>query len=408
MSTSIPECSLNPQSKIVCSLNPQSKIVRQQFPYSYDRVYTRISKLQSKYPHLSEEDVTRMILQSKTTDGELVGVVAGQSLGERVTQLTLNTFHSAGMTEDTVSSGVPRVIELLNLTQLPRFSPKRKVSLALYDADLSDPEQVYDLFRACERNMVHRTMKDVIVCKSRKPYRGEWWYEGTYSPDINWTVFEVILDTALMVRLELSLEELVDMIQSTLDTFAIETSPWSLRSLHIITSSPSTIYQRWSSIEQCPIRGIPNCVAYTIHSSDMLLQSIGCHLSQFLGTRRVNMSKSYSNDIWEMFIMFGIECVRNFIIHEICSIIDNIQLHHVILIADVMTWNGTPTPLNRFGIHHINTSILSKCTFERPINVIVDGACANRRETIDSVSASVMCGTLGTYGTGSVHVVLDT
>lgn len=45
--------------------------------------------------------------------GEAVGVIAGQSIGEPSTQMTLNTFHMAGRGEANVTLGIPRLRELL-------------------------------------------------------------------------------------------------------------------------------------------------------------------------------------------------------------------------------------------------------------------------------------------------------
>lgn len=383
------------------------RIIRLHYPYSYNRVKTRVDSLCSTYPHLTDKDVLRIISQSKTCDGELVGIIAGQSLGERVTQLTLNTFHSAGMTEDTVSTGVPRVIELLNLTHVPKFSSRRKVSLKLHAFDKSDRQQVYTLFKRCERRLVSRSIKCVLVSKWYRSYKHEWWYVSGEKYD-SVTTFIMQCDESWMIQLGITLDEIRHVVEQINDIpyLRVDISPWSIQQVHIHTTSPSILFGKWSIIEQYPIRGIPYCTAYTLHPESDNLQCIGCHLSQFIGTQRVNLYQSHSNDVWEMFTMFGIECVRNFIISEICSIVDNIQLHHAILIVDVMTWNGVPTPLNRFGIHDINTSILSKCTFERPINIIVDGSCKGHNEDIISASASVMCGTMGTYGTGSVHLKL--
>ena len=53
--------------------------------------------------------------------GEMVGVIAAQSIGEPTTQMTLNTFHFAGVaSKSNVTRGVPRIEEILSLSAHPK------------------------------------------------------------------------------------------------------------------------------------------------------------------------------------------------------------------------------------------------------------------------------------------------
>jgi DNA-directed RNA polymerase II subunit RPB1 len=52
--------------------------------------------------------------QAIVRPGEMVGSIAAQSIGEPATQMTLNTFHLAGVSSVNVALGVPRLKEVIN------------------------------------------------------------------------------------------------------------------------------------------------------------------------------------------------------------------------------------------------------------------------------------------------------
>jgi len=62
-------------------------------------------------------EVENRFHHSKVAPGEMAGVLAAQSIGEPATQMTLNTFHYAGVSAKNVTLGVPRLREIINVAK---------------------------------------------------------------------------------------------------------------------------------------------------------------------------------------------------------------------------------------------------------------------------------------------------
>lgn len=382
--------------------------IKNLYPYTWEIILQRIQSFQDKHSYINiTKTINSLLAKSAPIPNEMVGVIAGQSIGERLTQLTLNTFHSCGVTETTVSSGVPRINELLNLTTFPKHSPRRQIVLQLNHTNTAYDEHVVErVFQYCEENVISRTLGDIVYTYHMREYCKELWYETSID---QWThTIVLILNKKHLREARLMLEhirnKLVVCFEQLGITTHIDVSSWSMGHIHVHVYQESDILSKWKIIKNTHISGIPTCISYTL-DKHFSLKLIGCHLTQFIASCAVNIYTSHSNDVWEMYAMFGIECVRQFIVYEIAEIIDNISLHHIILVVDVMTWNGYPVPLNRFGISKVSNSIMSVCAFERPMNVIIDGAYDQVSDNIQSVSGCVMTGKLGTFGTGSVRLL---
>lgn len=390
-----------------------SDSIKNLYPYTWDIILQRVRTFQEKHPYIDiTKTVDSLLAKSSPIPDEMVGVVAGQSIGERLTQLTLNTFHSCGVTETTVSSGVPRISELLNLTTFPKHSPRRQIVLQLkHNNAVYDEHTVERVFQYCEEKVISRTLGDIVYTYHMREYCTEQWYDLSNDPEPRIHSIVLHLNKKYLTESHLMLEDVRDKLVECFEHLDIkhhiDVSSWSMGHVHIHVYHESDIpvvLSKWKIIKSTHISGIPACTSYTLDKT-FNLKLIGCHLTQFIASRAVDIYKSHSNDVWEMYAMFGVECVRQFIIHEISEIIDNISLHHIILVVDVMTWNGYPVPLNRFGISKVSNSIMSNCAFERPMNVIIDGAYDKVSDPIHSVSGCVMTGKLGTFGTGSVKLL---
>lgn len=86
--------------------------------------------------------------------GEMVGALAAQSLGEPATQMTLNTFHFAGVSSKNVTLGVPRLKEIINISKRPKAP---SLTVFLVGAAARDAEKAKNVLCCME----HTTLRKV-------------------------------------------------------------------------------------------------------------------------------------------------------------------------------------------------------------------------------------------------------
>ena len=416
------------------------------------------------------ETIVLKYKQAIAHPGEMVGVVAGQSIGEPATQLTLNTFHSSGVSsKSNVTRGVPRIEEILRLTQNPK-----NPSLTIYMKPLDELEQEKATKYA---NMIeHTKMGDVIQS-----------IQICFDPDDSATVFEedVLLlkrfyhfenmmdecfasdknanhasKSKWIIRMEIDKETLLDK-NITMDDihFAIKNSEYG-KSIHCVysdynmdklvfririigvmqilkkkkTANPldqsDNIFLlknlQDSLMNDIILRGITNITnvtprklqnmlikedgAYT--KKDLwVLDTTGTNLLDTLALDFIDYKRTYSNDIKEVFEVLGIEATRQIIYNELVDVMDfsdiYINYHHLSVLCDRMTLTKNLVSIYRTGILNDDIGPIAKATFEVHTEVFLNAARHGDFDHMRGVSSNIMCGQFGHYGTNSFRMVLD-
>lgn len=428
--------------------------------------------------------------------GEMVGVIAGQSIGEPTTQLTLNTFHLSGVSsKSNVTRGVPRIEEILRLTKNPK-----NPSLTVYLKEHEDSDQ--DKATTYATMMEHTKLIDVT--KSVQIH-----FEPTDQTNIEddqlimdqFNEFEKLVEGCLdevdlvepetsskskwIVRLELDKETMLDK-NITMDDihFAISNSHYGndiscvfsdynsdklvfrirlnstilsknkkkgvaetldqsddiyllnnfqeillnnivLRGINNITNVLARkIQNNVKKVEALPT--IKKGIFDIIDDKDMpvkkddgkyvkndiwVLDTTGTNLLEALALDYVDPTRTMSNDIREVFNVLGIEAARQMIYLEMMDVMEfsgvYINYHHLSLLCDRMTCNENMVPIFRSGLLSDNVDPIAKATFEVHTEVLLNAARHGEFDHMRGVSANVMCGQYGQYGTGSFQVVLD-
>jgi DNA-directed RNA polymerase II subunit RPB1 len=416
------------------------------------------------------ETIVLKYKQAIVHPGEMVGVVAGQSIGEPTTQLTLNTFHLSGVaSKSNVTRGVPRIEEILRLTKNPK-NPSLTVHLKAIDEHSQEKAGQY-------ANMLeHTRLKDVVKCFQIcfDPNDGNTNIEGdiTYMEEYN--EFEKLLDdcngqennngiakSKWIVRIELDSETMLEK-NITMDDihFAINSSNgndiscvysdynsddliFRIRMNSSVLNKSKKLKGVAESLDQSDdiyllrnfqenvlnnivlrgISGITNVMPRKLQNmvkavddkfvqTDMwVLDTKGTNLMEVLSFDFIDNERSYSNDIKEVFKVLGIEAARQVIYNELVEVMDfsgvYINYHHLSILCDRMTCNQNMVAIFRSGILNDNIGPLSKSTFEVHTEVLLDASRHADFDHMRGVSGNVMMGQLGTYGTGMFNVVLD-
>lgn len=419
------------------------------------------------------ETVVLKYKQSLVHPGEMVGVIAGQSIGEPTTQLTLNTFHLSGVaSKSNVTRGVPRIEEILRLTKNPKnqsmtvhmkpidesdsdkatqyanmierttlvdvvksvqigFDPLDKNSKILDDHVLL--EQYYEFENMVEECIGNETRADESMqSKSRWIIRFELNAEilleknitmddihfainNSYGQDITCTYSDYNASN-LVFRIRLN----SSVLNKTKKQKGMATTLDQSDEIYLLRNFQETML---SSIVLRGISGITNVIPRKLQNmlvkeegkyvqKDVwVMDTTGTNLKEVLGFDFIDSTRTFTNDIQEIYKTLGIEAARQALYNELNEVMDfsgvSINYHHASLLCDRMTSTKGMVSIYRSGILNDDIGPISKSTFEVHTEVLLDATRHAEFDHMRGVSASVMMGQMGVFGTGAFQLVLD-
>lgn len=380
-----------------------------------------------------EETYYRSFIQA----GESVGVICAQSIGEKQTQTTLNTFHKAGQSEKTMTSGVPRFQELINATKKPRI-----VNHKIYTKKPCN--SIEEIREYCGHRIIGLTLKDLSKNIDIRIQKGdEKWYN--LFRDIYNDRFDkyneyicIKLDLDKLYRYKITLKNIAEKIESEYEDLACVFSPLHIGELHIYVDTTEIVLPQDRILfvdsdnateiymEECVkdnleklnlfgVRGI-NEIFFT-NENEWFIETNGIN-SREISTRFVNFKellsldivdefKTLSNNVWDIYEVLGIEAARQFLIDEFMSIMEGINLCHSSLLVDRMTFGGTIYSITRYTMKKAENGPFGKASFEETMDNFINAAARGEIEPTRGVSASIMCGKRAMIGTGMFGLQLD-
>ncbi|SGZ57442.1 CIC11C00000004322 [Sungouiella intermedia] len=386
--------------------------------------------------------------------GEMVGVIAAQSIGEPATQMTLNTFHYAGVSSKNVTLGVPRLKEILNVAKNIK-TPALTVYL--------QPEIAADIEKAkvVQSAIEHTTLKNVTSAT-----------EIFYDPDPRSTVIEEDYDTVeayfaipdekveetidnqspWLLRLELDRAKMLDK-QLTMAQVAEKISQNFGEDLFVIWSDDTAdkliircrvirdpkleeegdheedqILKRVEAhmLESISLRGIPGITRVFMMQHKMslpdetgdftqrqewVLETDGVNLAEVIAVPGVDATRTYSNNFIEILSVLGIEATRSALFKEILNVIafdgSYVNYRHMALLVDVMTARGHLMAITRHGINRAETGALMRCSFEETVEILLEAGAAAELDDCRGISENVILGQMPPLGTGAFDVMVD-
>lgn len=395
--------------------------------------------------------------KSVGTYGEAVGTIAAQSIGEPATQLTLNTFHFAGVSSKSkVIRGVPRLKEVLNVSK----KIKNPVATIYLNKDISSDKQKAS---GILNDMEITTIRDVILSS-----------EVVFSP--------VRHDIEDEDKTQLSREDVLlniyDEFHSEICKNEHELSPWVLHlrfnnemmmrknirmsDIHYMILSKqkkeNTLYCSFSDdnsgdllfrvrpyikkgdidfvtflenfeeslVSSSVIKGVPGIKSASMSKTTTHLQYIngdytqkdewvldtnGSNLQDIMNLENIDFSRTITNDVVEIHKVLGIEAARDAIVNELADVITSggsyVNYRHIALLADTMTSRGFIMSVDRHGMKKSSKQTFAKCSFEETPDILYKAALFGDYDTMDGVSANIMMGQEIKVGTGSFEVLFD-
>ena len=316
--------------------------------------------------------------------GESVGLVSAQSIGEPGTQMTLNTFHFAGVAEMNVTMGLPRIIEILDGRQNPN-TPMMEIFL----------NRPYS--KGTDIKKLALSIKETKLSE----------LAGEFSINVADFSIEVILDKSKLIELGTSENTVMNALGRELKGVSIK------RKEKLIIIKPrnkemnlNELYKMKEKIKDAFIRGIKGIkqVLPVMREDEYIIIAAGSNLREVLQLKEVDSSKTTSNDIFEISSVLGIEAARKAIIDEVFKVIENqglnVDVRHVMLVADTMCSSGFIKGITRYGVVSEKASVLARASFETPIKHIIHAVLVGEEDKLDSVIENVMLNQPIPVGTG--------
>jgi DNA-directed RNA polymerase subunit A" len=329
-----------------------------------------------------------------------VGTVSAQSIGEPGTQMTMNTFHYAGVAEIDVTQGLPRLIELVDARKEPD-TPMMTVHLE--DEFAENRERAHEVVWKIEATRIlalgdiSTDVADMLVRVDLNPdtLQERW-------PTVD-NLAEIVQEISETIESKLG----VDVVQ--LDDTVIEFGP----------DEPSyrELLQLVEDLREIVFKGIEDIDRVVIRKEDteesedgeFVLYTEGSELGNVLGIEGVDASRTTCNNIHEIHRNLGIEAARESIIEETMNTLeeqglDDVNIRHLMLVADIMTNGGDIQSIGRHGISGSKESVLARAAFEVTVNHLLDAAIHGEVDDLNGVTENVIVGKPIKLGTGDVNL----
>ena len=329
-----------------------------------------------------------------------VGTVSAQSIGEPGTQMTMNTFHYAGVAEIDVTQGLPRLIELVDARKEPD-TPMMTVYLEDEYAEARDRahEVVWQIeaTKILQLGDISTNVADMVVQigLNEETLRERW-------PTV---------DDPVAVA-----EEIADTIESEL---GVETRQRGL-AIEFGPEEPSyrDLLQLVEQLREITFKGIEEISRVVIrkeetdNGEEFILYTEGSAFGDILEIEGVDASRTTCNNIHEINKELGIEAAREAIIEETMNTLeeqglDDVNIRHLMLVADIMTNEGTIESIGRHGISGSKDSVLARAAFEVTVSHLLDAAVHGEVDELDGVTENVIVGKPIKLGTGDVNLRMD-
>lgn len=335
-------------------------------------------------------DITKNVYKrSKVAPCEAVGTIAAQSIGEPGTQMTMRTFHYAGVADINVTLGLPRLIEIVDARKVPD-TPMMTIFL--------DEESATDRDKALQLG---------------------WEIEATHVSDIA----DILTDTdEMQIYLEFDDRALQ---QRNVDLDAVVSKLEMLQDVDVRIDGTSimlipdakryrALLQVVEKVKAMVIKGVEDIKRVVVRKEheEYVLYTEGSSLKKVIVLEHIDSARTKTNNINEMAEVFGVEAARNSIIEEAMSTLREqgltVDVRHIMLVADMMTIDGEVKQIGRHGIAGEKTSVLSRAAFEVTVNHLLDAAIRGEIDELAGVTENVIVGQPIRLGTGDVRLIAKT
>ncbi|WP_298683405.1 DNA-directed RNA polymerase subunit A'' [uncultured Methanomethylovorans sp.] len=335
------------------------------------------------------EKVKESYEYAKVEPCEAVGVVSAQSIGEPGTQMTMRTFHYAGVAEINVTLGLPRLIEIVDARKEPSTPT---MTIAVLEEYAQDRDKARKLAWEIEATHIDQ-LADVTT------------------DALNMQLIIDLHEKTLMYR-NITVDEIIEKLTDKLD-IQVRLSENIDNQLIVKLKEPSyrDLLQMRKNIDTITLKGIEGIKRVVIRKdgNEYMLYTEGSQLKKVLEVEGVDISRTYTNNIGEIYDVFGIEAARNAIIKEATSTLGEqgltVDIRHIMLVSDIMCCDGEVKQIGRHGISGEKASVFARAAFEVTVNHLLDAGMRGDVDELNGVTENIIVGQPIKLGTGDVHLI---
>jgi DNA-directed RNA polymerase II subunit RPB1 len=420
------------------------------------------------------DTITLDYKRSIVAPGEMVGMIAGQSIGEVSTQMTLNTFHFAGVaSKSNVTRGVPRIEEILSLSENPK---NPSLTIFLKEEDETQKDKAQSIMYMMEHTKLEEVVKSVEICfdpdnlssvieedkdtvEQFKAFENmvDECMESSLSNDENekskW-IIRMVMDPEIMLEKNITMDDINFTLKNSYDSqitcvfsdFNADKLVFRIRMNEVIKITSSRSAQKKTKVNPLDqsdhiyilknfqdqllqnvvlrgIKGIDKVILRKIKDTVFekngiykkediwVLDTVGTNMLDILALDYIDSTRVISNDIVEVYNVLGIEAARQTIFNELVEVISYdgtyINYHNYCVLCDRMTATSKLISISRHGINNDNIGPIAKASFEETPEMFLRAAKHAELDNMRGVSANVMCGQEGFFGTSLFQVVLN-
>ncbi len=323
---------------------------------------------------------------------EPCGTVAAQSIGEPGTQMTLRTFHYAGVEEFSVTQGLPRLIEIVDAR---RFPSTPQMTIYLEEPYNKTEEEAIKVHNRIEQIRIEQITHDVDL------------------DFVNWQI-HINLITEICEKKGLDIDQIPEILKrykkkGTIkregNTIIIDPGIEDLQSLQKLREK----------ILKKVVKGIRGVKRGLLTPSDnneeWVIKTEGTNMQGVIQIDGVDTTRTVSNHIHEIEKLYGIEAARKMIITEAQKVLEqqglDVDLRHLLILADLMCYTGSIQSIGRHGISGSKSSVFARAAFEVTVNQLLDAGLYGEQELLRGIPENVIIGQVIPIGTGRTNIMFD-
>jgi len=321
----------------------------------------------------------------KVEPGESVGLISAESIGEPGTQMTLNTFHFAGVAEMNITMGLPRIIEILD--------GSKSLSTPMMEIYLKKPYNKGKDIREIAQQIKETRLSEVVT---------------EFSINIANSNIEMKLDLEKLKSIKITPAKIHKVVNTSLKRFNVKQQDDStlIVKIRCKRENLNEMYKLKEKLKDLYLTGVKKIfqVLPVKRSDEFVIITAGTNLKEILSLDFVDNVRTVSNDIYEIYNVLGIEATRQAIINEVMKVMNaqglNVDVRHIMLVADTMCVSGNVKGITRYGVISDKSSVLARASFETPIIHMVNAALQGESDNLTSVVENVMLNQPVPLGTG--------
>lgn len=379
-----------------------------------------------------KKQITEQFISTFSESGDMIGELAGQSIGQPITQCTLSNFHSTGIQNATTTTGIPKINEILNASDNPKH-----VNCTIYFKSTVQFKDISEVRLWANKNIKEITIGSLLIDYSIINDNDDFHeidksYYKTFQKFYKSSQYHLLNSTDSFIRLYFNIDKLwlhnvmfykiANLIEEGFSDACCVWSPEYLGIMDIYVDLSQLEEDEYSSFfEKIVFPKVKNFkitkasgisdVFVRLGPDGYIIDTNGSNLDYIFSLDEIDDVKTITNNMNEIYKIFGIQATYEFLIQTIEEILaaegTGVSKRHLTILASVMTHTGDLSSINRYGIQCQLSSTLSNSSFEQTLDNFLKASIIGSTDKTDDVSASIICGSVAKIGTNMCDVLMD-